>query len=471
MRLRTATTTRLLVVLLTVLVAVAASCGTTSTVASGTSGTDEAAATMGCAEGAAPLAALLATGLPSYDYEPSMTLDELVATTDVVVTGTLASAIRVAGETNNEELEPIDTAFTQMEAAEWEVLSAAAEGDVEDDADIFLMDSWWAGPGDDDPLGAEVTFETEVRYLAFLHRHEAWPALAVDVQGLVIGCGDDPVVPVTDPLPADTAGRSIDELIALLSDEGSTSSPTTGRGESVSIAHRILADGVADESREPWSTARLQPEEIGSIDPSIELDEESEVFFGFWLAESGSCPYGPMNDLRYDLEFQVIYPDVPLAGGKGQDCEDDANAHLIMVAVPRSELPEGNLALWVDGEEPKPSMTDNMAFFADGELTRAESALPYTMLEEGDSLGVGETAVAIGVDTHCGLERLYYLVDGRQWLIASGGAVPPPWEGTIRGESIDLLITRTTADELEISAFGTDEGATYIPADDIEGCM
>ena len=265
-------------------------------------------------------------------------------------------------------------------------------------------------------------------------------------------------------------GLSIADLAARLHGGEVGANPdvsSTGRGPSISVEHRLLADGLDDESREPWSTAVLTADQAWTIDPDLEIDVGNDVILGFWLAESGSCPFSPMTDLRYDTEFQVIYPEVqdPTAD---QDCTDDANAHLIIVAVPRSELPIGNLTLWVNGDEPR---SEGATFVADGELTRpSDGALPGPVLDEDGDLAIGETKVVLGLTTHCGLERLYWLIDGRQWLIADEGGVPTEWNSEVRGEAIDLMVTLISEDELEVSTLGAVAPVSYEPAPDIEGC-
>lgn len=237
------------------------------------------------------------------------------------------------------------------------------------------------------------------------------------------------------------------------------------RGESVSIPHRVLVDGADDESQEPWSTGVLSDDQVWAVNPDAEVSD-AEVFFGFWLAESSSCPFGPTVDLRYDVEFQVLFPVVPLADGVGPDCEDDANPHLVVVAVARDDLPPGPMALWIDGGEPGEGET----FIADGELTTAVES-GFERLTEGSELAVGETKIATGVSTHCGLNRIGWLIDGRQWVLANGSGYPGAWDDVIRDESIDLVITRTADDELEVEAYRTGEGATYVPAPDVEECL
>ena len=420
---------------------------------------------MSCADGSAAIAELLASGLPMYDYDPAVDLSELIAGSDVVVVGTLASVVRVAGPAISED--PNGTQLTQMEASEFEVLWAAdpAAADI---VEVFGTESWWADSGSVDPLAAGVTFaDAEVGYVAFLHVNDFWPLPMVGVQGLVIGCGDESGVPVIEPLPADVSGLSIGELADRISETVEPARSAT-RGETESIPHRVLIDGMDDESQAPWSTAVLTADDVWTIEPNAELDTDNEVFFGFWLAESGSCPFAPMAELRHDIEFGVIFPEVPLAGGENQDCTDDDNAHLIVVAVPREHLPPGALTLWVNGEEP---WAEGSTFIADGELTAMSSAVPYELLADPGELAVGETRFAAGVSTHCGLERIYRQVDGRQWILDPGSnGVPAQWNDVIRGEAIDLVITRTAADQLEVVAFDTGEGATYVPASDLEGC-
>ncbi len=443
-------------------------CGSASTVETDAAGPGTSTGqTMSCTDGAEPIAELLRSGLPMYDYDPAADLTELIFGSDVVVAGTLASAIRVEGPTDTEELEPIETQLTQLEASEFEVLWAVDEASA-DMVEVFGTESWWADSGSVDPLAAGVTFaNAEVGYVAFLHVGDFWPLPTVGVQGFVIGCGGESANPVIEPLPPDVSGLSVGELADRISE---TLEPgrSTARGETESIPHRVLIDGMDDESQASWSTAVLSADEVWAIEPNAELDTDNEVFFGFWLAESGSCPFAPMAELRHDVEFGVIFPEVPLADPMVTECEDDDNPHLIVVAVSREHLPSGALTLWVNGEEP---WAEGSTFIADGELTAMSSAVPYELLADPGELAVGETRFAAGVSTHCGLERIYRQIDGRQWILdPRSNDVPAQWNDVIRGEAIDLVITRTAADQLEVVAFDTGEGATYVPASDLEGC-
>ncbi len=426
------------------------------------------------------LVALIGSGLPNVDYDVVPDLEQLVETSDLVVVGSLASGIRQEGPTNAEELEPVDSQVTFMTPNPgWEVLwspDQAAAVSADDANGSFIMESWWGADSSADPLGDVVRFEPEaVSFLAFANISDLWPA--PKVQGLLIACGEV-AAPVFQPFPDETGGMPFGEVVNMVEviadeaggrpdrEEYAVGTGIDSRGESISIPHRVLVDGVPDQSMPPWSTAVLSDDEVWAIDPDVEVGD-SEVFFGFWLAESGSCPFGPTVDVRFDLEFQVLFPVVPLADGVGPDCEDDHNPHLVVVAVARDRLPGGPLTLWVDGGEPR---DEGSTFVADGELTSAVES-GYERLKEQGTLNVGETKIATGVSTHCGLERLYWMVDGRQWLIAPGSGIPGRWQQVVRDERIDLVITRTGVDELGVTAYGTDEMVSYLPAPDTEGCI
>lgn len=176
----------------------AVACGTEATTIGtrATGGDGEMDRLSGCEDGAQAIADLLGSGLPMYDYDAADDLDELVAASDLVVSGTLRSVVRVAGQLDESELEPIKSQFTKVEADHWQVLSTV-DGSGAGMPRIFVMDSFWPQGGEDDPLSAEIDFETDgvgsaaLRFVAFLHDNGDQPAPVVGVQGLVIGCGDD----------------------------------------------------------------------------------------------------------------------------------------------------------------------------------------------------------------------------------------------------------------------------------------
>ncbi len=88
---------------------------------------------------------------------------------------------------------------------------------------------------------------------------------------------------------------------------------------------------------------------------------------------------------------------------------------------------------------------------------------------------VGQTRIAWAVSTHCGVEHLF--VDGVQWkatdLNATGiDPVPEAWRATMvdSADQVDLMIDRTTENELRVTALDTTETVTYRPIEDRVVC-
>lgn len=139
--------------------------------------------------------------------------------------------------------------------------------------------------------------------------------------------------------------------------------------------------------------------------------------------------------------------------------------------------PEGRvLALGRQGD-PEPEEVGQATYFAAGELTSPDpSTAEYPPLTANGVLAIDETRNGYSITTHCGLEIIFRPIDGRQWQLSDGRAtgldhVPEEWHQYVRGQEIDLVITRTTMDLLEVSALGSNSVRTYEPtAGDEIGC-
>lgn len=249
---------------------------------------------------------------------------------------------------------------------------------------------------------------------------------------------------------------------------------TTDPGsEVVAVPHRVLVDGI-DGGGDPWTTGLVETRsDLEALVPGADVDWESEVVFRFTLAESGSCPFDEIQGLEYSRPNLRLYPLVALVG-EPEVCTDDAHPHTIVVAVARRDLPDGEFSIWVDEGEPPSGVTRGATRFAAGELEEPGAA-SFEPLDAAGDLAVGETRIASDVTTHCGLDRIYQEIDGRQWQLADNGSgesdyVPPEWESAIDGEQIDLVLERTERDVLVVTAVGTDTGLTYTPMDGSVGC-
>lgn len=270
-------------------------------------------------------------------------------------------------------------------------------------------------------------------------------------------------------------------LGVLLAACGSTGTDVTstepGDGEDVrEIPARILVEDVG--AGEPWTTSRLTAfGEIARLAPDAEVDWDNEVVFAFTLAESGSCPFGAVERVEFSEPHLRLYPVVPLAEDFDA-CTDDANPHTVIVAISRDDVPDGEFSIWVNGDEPPPGVVDGVTHFAAGELDPGDLVTgEFDALGADGALAVGETKIAHDMTTHCGLNRIFRTIDGRQWLLNEDDAsaenmdyVPEEWRAVVTGEAIDLLLEHADEDVLLVTAAGTEHTLRYIPAPDDVGC-
>lgn len=291
------------------------------------------------------------------------------------------------------------------------------------------------------------------------------------VGALVAGlqaCGDD-----------DSANPSETPVSTSAPIATTTVPPTSGDAEATEVPHRVLADGL--DVGAPWTTRNVSSdgelEEIFRAFPleSGQIDWQREVVFVFTLAESGSCPFGDLQGLRFSEPHLRLYPVVELAGDF-EACTADANPHTVVVSVDRTDLPEGDFSLWVEAEDPPVGVRDGVTYVAAGELTAppSEPGEPAPLGSNGD-LPVGAARVAHDVSTHCGLERIFWTIDGRQWVLADDEAtgvdfVPPQWRDLVERERIHLVIEHPAPDLLRVTPVGSDHTELYAPAPDIQGC-
>lgn len=280
--------------------------------------------------------------------------------------------------------------------------------------------------------------------------------LAIVLVMLLSACGDGEVI--------DTGGAGGPEPDTSQSSATSESSDGSA-AEFRSIPYRLLAEDLAVGS--PWSTARLTSDELWSLAVDAEIDDENEVFFRFTLAESSSCPFGELTDLEFFAGDARLYPVVETTDDGGE-CSSDAKPHTIVVAVARENLPAGGFSLWVERDDPPAGVADGQTLFASGELREPpHEDGEYPALGASGDLAVGETRIIYGASTHCGLDKLWVGVAGRQWEFEGGPEggdhVPDEWRPFARGQNIDLQVTRTEAELLTISALGSAHFERYVP--------
>jgi hypothetical protein len=168
------------------------------------------------------------------------------------------------------------------------------------------------------------------------------------------------------------------------------------------VEYEVLVDGApaGDVYRTGFAASDAELAElwagIGLTEPLPEIDFERRVVVYFGPAESSSCPFEPISDLRFDATTRRLYPGVATSGGPA--CTADANPHAIVVAVDRAELPEPNFEIWVDAGDPPACCTDGITVVTAADLAEAPTAsVPATTVPPatGDSAEIIESSVEI----------------------------------------------------------------------------
>lgn len=177
-----------------------------------------AAITLSCDGDRAEIIDLLRSGLPTYDYNPASDLAALVERSDVVVTGTVASVVRVAEPDSTGPDSPGNDSWTAITSADAEIL-AQSDVTISGAVSTFSTGSKWAVRGETDPLSDPVTV-TGLAFVASLHRSPFAPGgFTVDVEGFLVSCVGSTRAPdrIIAPIPDDARGFSIEELVGVIS--------------------------------------------------------------------------------------------------------------------------------------------------------------------------------------------------------------------------------------------------------------
>lgn len=283
---------------------------------------------------------------------------------------------------------------------------------------------------------------------------------------LMSGCGSGSTV---DAGSSAGAEASDDADPADLADDEDIAS------EFQSIAHRFLGArpgiGTSRTATQLTSFDELEP-----VAPSAEMDWENEVVFQFTLAHSDQCPVGEFQGLEFfagDLRLYPVFSDP----NTDPACADVTDPYSVAVAVARSDLPKGEFSIWIERSDPTSEEVNQASYFAAGELMGPDpSTVEFPPLTASGDLEVGETRVGYSITTHCGLDIIFRSIAGRQWQLADGSAtgidyVPTEWQDFVRGQEIDLVLTRTGDSLLEVAPLGSDETRPYEPIEDGEiGC-
>ena len=332
---RTRTARRGAILALAVLLGACGSAG--ETVESGAPLDGFAPADLECSEATA---AILRSGLPTYDYDPSPDLETLIASSDLIVSGTLNRAVRESGPHS------LLTEWTRVEAAEYVVLhgepGTAADRFAEDPA--FLIDS--SGPDDDSHASPVSLDPAMIRFIAFLNVTEPDTPLLVHIEGLHVGCGADPAVPVIQPLPPGVVGSvgDIESAVRAIVD------PPTDPSDIDVIAHQLIVSGVEVRANEMASL--LTADEVRArYGADLEL-ADGLLHVEFIVGESGSCPLGSLNHLEFNRTTRELYPVVNDGDHGSEVCTADFNPHPIVVSISPTDLPSDEFVFTTGPDRP-----------------------------------------------------------------------------------------------------------------------
>lgn len=169
------------------------------------SGSPSNSGPLSCESDLVEVISLLRSGLPDYDYEPAADLETLVDESDMVLTGTISSVVRPPGGTH-----------TVVSISDSRVLHL---GSTLDNEDLSSSEISMSSPGVQGADRERMAVPTEIEGLAFVAflLHDAGPrgGLLIKVQGLVVSCGgaDETAMPIVEPLPRETSGMSVEELV------------------------------------------------------------------------------------------------------------------------------------------------------------------------------------------------------------------------------------------------------------------
>ncbi len=292
-------------------------------------------------------------------------------------------------------------------------------------------------------------------------------ALVLVVAVFLAGCASDPAVEVDAGVESSTADETASD---------GSAAPERPTGEVRTIGYRHLGGGAGIGT--PRTAILLTTDDLFSAAPMAEIAPDQEVYFLFTLAHSDRCLVSEFQGLEFSDADRRLYPVIDEPEGDGSDCADATAPYGIAVAVLRSDLPKGEFSIWIERSDPARDEQAQATYFASGELTGPDpETVEFPPLTSAGDLAVGETRVAFGTTTHCGLDTLFRNVDGRQWQLADGTAtgadyIPSEWQSFVRGEEIDLVITRAETDLLEIAPLGSEDTRPYEPLEGPEsGCV
>lgn len=226
-------------------------------------------------------------------------------------------------------------------------------------------------------------------------------------------------------------------------------------------------------------------EEAGVAEDRPEVDFETEVAIWFGAVySSGGCDDLRLDDVVVDREAALVHADIVTLGSP-PGCNDDANPHAFLVAVPRDRLPEGGFALQLGASEPPPGVPEERTM-VEADLTEPGAVadpedLRQATIEDLDSepglLQPGDIAepgfpMPYKLYVHCGADWLGPLNDV-MWRTdeIEPGQVPDAWADAVDDTEHIVLTVEIDTEPARLTAEAGGHTVIYEPTnEDPPGC-
>lgn len=215
---------------------------------------------------------------------------------------------------------------------------------------------------------------------------------------------------------------------------------------------------------------------LGMIAEPPPVDFESDVVIWFGAVYGSSCPHFRLDDVIVDHDRALVYMQLTDLNPPGL-CTADANPHAYVVALERSRLPRGPLAIQLDADGP-PAGAPEERTVVDVDLSvpgatanpgqvGPDPNLPEPfVLESGAIIEPGYPA-AYRFTAHCGIAWLGKVND--VWWrteVPSGSSdyTPPEWQPAVDvGGNIQVTITLYEGPEPTLTATANGHTVVYLP--------
>ncbi|MGI8999265.1 MAG: hypothetical protein ACR2GO_06115 [Candidatus Limnocylindria bacterium] len=252
---------------------------------------------------------------------------------------------------------------------------------------------------------------------------------------------------------------------------------------------RLLADeqGAGQPYRTGLASDQLSYErlwaDVGLSSDPPPVDFESEVVIWFGAVYGSSCPNLRLDDVVVDAVRTLVHAEIVLVDPPSA-CSGDANPRAYLVALERTKLPAGPFAIQLGADDPPAGVPEERTL-VDVDLSQpgavaglgdvgGDPLLPEPEINESGAIVEPGFPAPYRLSVHCGIEWLGH-VNEIAWRTDVPADpldfVPPEWEPSVRGESIDLSILLQTDPEPVIEATANGHTIVYrATAEELPGC-